>query len=138
MYVHTETTQLFLAALSIAKIWENPNVHQQVDKQIMTCPHSGTLYSNRKNPTTDTNNKDGHCAKGDSETRRTTCCLAPFTWKPRKGKVTQTVGSQGWEREEGHTRECGSFRAKEHQGSFGAMEMLTGCGDHAQLYVVVV
>ena len=131
---------MFLAALSIAKIWKNPNVHQQVDKQIMTRPHSGTLYRNRKNPNTDTNNKDGH---RDIAPRETVRLEGPHVAWPRshgspEKAVTQTVGSQGWEREQGRTRECGSFRAKEHQGSFGAMEMLTGCGDHAQLYVVVV
>lgn len=140
MYVHTKTTQMFLAALSIAKIWKNPNVHQQMDKQSMTCPQSGTLNSNRKKPTTDTYDKNEHRDTTPRETvrhRRLHVAWPRSHGKSRKGRFTQIVESRGWVRAWGWQREVWLVWGKEAPGSSGGYGMLTGCGYDIQLYVLV-
>lgn len=51
-YVHTNTcTSMCIAALSIIAInWNNPNVLQNVNKQIMVYPCNGILLSNTNGP----------------------------------------------------------------------------------------
>ena len=86
---HTNVPNSFIYSQNL----EKPNVHQQVDKQIMTCPYNGTLYSNRKKPTTDTY-KDEHQDIMPSEKvrhERPHVAWPQSYQKSRQGKLTETV-----------------------------------------------
>lgn len=54
--VHEKTcTRMFTVVVFVtAKIWNNSNVHQLVNGQIVVYPYNGTLLGNKKQQITDT------------------------------------------------------------------------------------
>ena len=63
---------MFLAALFTfyqPKIGNNPNIHQQINKQLVVCPYSGVLFSNKKEQT-DTLSITGEFQKHDAERKK--------------------------------------------------------------------